>query len=176
MTPFQALLKGLGHLWFPIDISVFSSGQSEHQLAIKDLNKGCGWFLNFYGSSDFPLTWVYFLPVKANTIWLYSVKKVILFPVPSRDVTNQSLPGRELLNYSRPGRVWLVTSRLGTGKTQCCGYGIRDPVPFWPLDLDLGSRIPNPYFWELSDNFFGKKFCNSLKTGPNFFCNISKIK
>ena len=42
---------------------------------------------------------------------------------------------------------------------------IRDPVPIWPLDQgsglgflripDLGtrSRIPNPYFWELSDNF-----------------------
>ncbi len=44
---------------------------------------------------------------------------------------------------------------------------IRDPVPFWPLDPgsaigffwipDLGSRIPNPYVWELSDNFLGKK-------------------
>jgi hypothetical protein len=42
---------------------------------------------------------------------------VIVFPVPSRDVTSQTLAGRELLNYSRPGRVWLVTSRLGTGKT-----------------------------------------------------------
>jgi hypothetical protein len=32
-----------------------------------------------------------------------------------------------------------------------------------------GSRIPNPYFLELSDKFLGKKFYNSLKTGPNFF-------
>ncbi len=46
-----------------------------------------------------------------------TVKKVIVFPVPSRDVTNQTLPGRELLTYSRPGRVWLVTTRLGTGKS-----------------------------------------------------------
>ena len=46
----------------------------------------------------------------------YTVKKVIDFPVPSREVTNQTLPGRELFNYSRPGRVWLVTSRLGTEK------------------------------------------------------------
>jgi hypothetical protein len=45
------------------------------------------------------------------------LKKVIVFPVPSRDVINQTLPGQELLNYSRPGRVWIVTSRLGTGKT-----------------------------------------------------------
>ncbi len=46
----------------------------------------------------------------------HTVKKVIVFPVPSRDVINQTLPGRELLIYSS-GRVWLVTSRLGTGKT-----------------------------------------------------------
>jgi hypothetical protein len=56
----------------------------------------------------------------------YTVKKVIVFPVPSRDVTNQTLPGREKFNYSRPGRFWLVTSRQGTGKTitfflQCGG-------------------------------------------------------
>jgi hypothetical protein len=56
---------------------------------------------------------------------------------------------------------------------------IRDPVPFWPLDPgsgigfsripDLGSRIPNPYFRELNDNFLGKKLNNSLKIVPNFF-------
>jgi hypothetical protein len=43
-------------------------------------------------------------------------KRVYCFPVPSRDLTYQTLPWREKLNYSRPGRVWLVTSRLGTGK------------------------------------------------------------
>jgi hypothetical protein len=42
----------------------------------------------------------------------HTVKKVIVFPVPSRDVTNQTFPDQELLNYSLPGRVWLVTSRL----------------------------------------------------------------
>ncbi len=42
---------------------------------------------------------------------------------------------------------------------------------------DLGSRIPNPYFWELSDNILGKKFYNYLKIGPNFFLRhfINKI-
>jgi hypothetical protein len=35
----------------------------------------------------------------------YTVKKVAHFPLPSRDVTNQTLPGRELFNYSRLGRV-----------------------------------------------------------------------
>ncbi len=63
---------------------------------------------------------------------------------------------------------------------------IRDPVPFWPLDPgsgigffripDLGSRIPNPYFWELCDNFLGKKFYNSLKIGPNVFLQHFKTK
>ncbi len=44
----------------------------------------------------------------------YTVQKVIVFPIPSQNVTNQTLPGRKLLNYSWPGRFWLVTSRLGT--------------------------------------------------------------
>jgi hypothetical protein len=43
------------------------------------------------------------------------VKKVSDLPVPSRDVTNQTLPGRVQLNYSWPGIVWLVTS-AGDGK------------------------------------------------------------
>jgi hypothetical protein len=70
--------------------------------------------------------------------------------------------------------------------TQCCGFGsgIRYSVPFWPRDPewvffripDLGSRIPNPYFLELSDNFLGKKFYNSLKIGPNFFLQHFKNK
>ncbi len=57
---------------------------------------------------------------------------------------------------------------------QCCGSGsgIRHPLPFWPLDP--GSRIPNPYFLELSDNFLGKKLYNFLKIGPNFFLRIKK--
>ncbi len=57
---------------------------------------------------------------------------------------------------------------------RCCltpGSGIRNR--FFP---DAWSRIPNPYFWELCDNFLGKKFYNSLKICPNFFFNISKIK
>ncbi len=68
---------------------------------------------------------------------------------------------------------------------------IGDPVPFWPLDpgsgigffpgsriSDPGSRIPNPYFWKLSDNFLGKKFYNFLKIGLNwnFFLQHFKNK
>jgi hypothetical protein len=37
---------------------------------------------------------------------------------------------------------------------------------------DLGSRIPTSYFLELSNKFLGKKFYNSLKTGPNFVFSI----
>ncbi len=65
-------------------------------------------------------------------------------------------------------------------------FRIRDPVPFWHLDLDpgsgkgffpdLGSRIPTPYFLELIAKFLGKKFYNSLKAGPNFFLQHLKNK
>ncbi len=41
------------------------------------------------------------------------------------------------------------------------GSGIRKR--FFP---DPRSRIPNPYFWELSDSFSSKKFYNSMKSGP----------
>jgi hypothetical protein len=52
---------------------------------------------------------------------------------------------------------------------------IRDPVPFWSLDPGSGIgffRIPNPYFWQLTDNFLGKMFKNSLKIDPNFFLQL----
>jgi hypothetical protein len=68
------------------------------------------------------------LTTKFGTKTSYTVKKVSGFPVPSRDVIDQTLPGQELLNYSYPGRVWFVTSRLGTGKplnffySVCCPF------------------------------------------------------
>jgi hypothetical protein len=46
---------------------------------------------------------------------LCTVKKVIVFPVPSRDDT--SLPGNNLIITGLGEIAWLVTSRLGTGKT-----------------------------------------------------------
>ncbi len=58
----------------------------------------------------------------------------------------------------------------------------RDPVPFWPLDPGSGrgfsgSRIPNPYFWELNDNFLGKNFyIHFFLNWPNFFLHQFKIK
>jgi hypothetical protein len=63
--------------------------------------------------------------------------------------------------------IWLVVLRIR----------IRDPVPFWLLDPgswilnrffpDTRSRIlVHPYFWELNDNFLGKKLYNSLLIDP----------
>ncbi len=77
------------------------------------------------------------------------------------------------------------SSRKGTGSGETVlRIRVWDPVPFWPLDqvsgircpfwpLDPGSEIglfqipdhgwiPNPYFWELSHSFWGKKYYNSL--------------
>ncbi len=47
----------------------------------------------------------------------------------------------------------------GSGAFLTPRSGIRNR--FFP---DPGSRIPNPYFWEFIDNFWGKKFYNSFKT------------
>jgi hypothetical protein len=49
------------------------------------------------------------------------------------------------------------------------GSGIRNRFFSGSRISDPGSRIPTPYFLKLSDKFLGKKFYNSLKTGPNFF-------
>jgi hypothetical protein len=61
---------------------------------------------------------------RSVTTLLYTVKKGNNFPVPSRDVTNETLSGRELFNYSRPDRVWFVTSQLGTGKSLTFFYSV----------------------------------------------------
>ncbi len=65
---------------------------------------------------------------------------------------------------------------------------IREPVPSWPLDPDpgsgigfyripyLGSRILNPYFWEVSDKVLGKRFYNSWRKAQNFFLQHLKNK
>ena len=60
---------------------------------------------------------------------------------------------------------------------------VADPDPGSGAFLTLGpgkafsgSRIPTPYFVELSDKFLGKKFYNSLKTDPNFFLQLFKNK
>ncbi len=59
----------------------------------------------------------------------------------------------------------------GSGAFLTPGSGIRNM-----FFADPGSRIPNPYFWELSENFLSKNFNNSLKIGPNFFLQHFKNK
>ncbi len=59
----------------------------------------------------------------------------------------------------------------GSGAFLTRGSGIRNPEQVFSE-----SRIPNPFFWELSDNFLGKKFYNSLKIGPHFFLQHFKTK
>jgi hypothetical protein len=74
-------------------------------------------------------------------------------------------------------------SRIRNTSCQCSGSGIRcflTPGPGSGIGFfripDLGSRIPTPYFLELSDKLLGKKFYNSLKTGPNCFLQHLRIK
>jgi hypothetical protein len=51
----------------------------------------------------------------------------------------------------------------GYGAIWTPGSGIRNK--FFP---DPGSRIPNPYFCELSDKFLGKSILKSFVNGLNF--------
>ncbi len=87
----------------------------------------------------------------------YTVKKVSDIPVPSRDVTCQTLPGREYSFYYRPGRVWLVTSRLGTGMSLTFFYSVGDffdilncfPLGYTLLKLtrDWSTRVSFYSLW-----------------------------
>ncbi len=49
-----------------------------------------------------PRNLIFLRPKKRSNSYTLK-KKVDDFPVPSRDVTNQTVSGREKLNYSRPG-------------------------------------------------------------------------
>ncbi len=73
-----------------------------------------------------------------------------------------------------------VTTVSNCSHIQCCRSwsGIRclsGSVIYFLMES--GSRIPGtqPYFEELSDNFLGKKYFNSLSVDSNFFCTYSKI-
>ncbi len=125
-------------------------------------------------------------------------KKVSDFPVPSRDVTNQTLPGRESFYYSRPGRVWLVTPWLGTVKflpfftvwllpsfvVQDTGFFI-GPTPSHEMKLAgwnnitgifLFTQLPQSnLFYHLHAGLFDafSLSCLSFPTGE-FFCKLSR--
>jgi hypothetical protein len=59
-------------------------------------------------------------------------------------------------------------------------FWVKSSIILWNLAqiffLSSSKIRKNSYFWELSGNFLGKKFHNSLKFGPNFFLSSSKIK
>jgi hypothetical protein len=55
----------------------------------------------------------------ADLAFIHRKKKLINFPVPSRDVTDQTLPGQ------KKGRVWSVTSRLGKMKIDKLFYSVQ---------------------------------------------------
>ncbi len=105
--------------------------------------------------------------------------------------------GRSGVPGSRPGRGWRQPTTFGcsslsmmstctTASTkvihrpfyclffwvllQCCRSGSL----FDPWVQDLGSLIPNPYFWKLSDNFWIKSKYASL--GSNIFLHLFKNK
>jgi|688.fasta_scaffold508874_1 hypothetical protein len=69
----------------------------------------------------------------------------MVFSVPSRDITNQTLPDRERFNYSQPGRVWLVTltSRLGMGKTITftIGHSVKSVIRIFPYKATTSQVI-----------------------------------
>jgi hypothetical protein len=59
----------------------------------------------------------------------YTVKKVINFPVPSRDVTYQTLPGREYFNYIPPRESLVSDIPAGHGKiSKLCFYNVESPL------------------------------------------------
>ncbi len=102
--------------------------------------------------------------VKKHNLYGCTVKKINYFPVPSRDVTDQTLPGREKFNYSRPGRVWPVTSRLGTGKWQTFFYSVDS---LWKAQL--WNKECEPKGWNLDDNAQRRADC---RIGQNEFNNV----
>ncbi len=82
------------------------------------------------------------------------------FPVPSRDVTNQTLPGREKFNYSRPGRLWSVTSRypvqgdfgqwhpgIPSRETLVSDIPVSRPGRLWSVTSRLRTGKPLTFFY-----------------------------
>jgi hypothetical protein len=72
-----------------------------------------------------------------------TLKKVSDFPVPSRDVTNQTWPG--IIKLFLPGTVWFVTFRPETGKlvTFFTVYEIMDAIGRGRDDVGKGCVLDN---------------------------------
>ncbi len=122
--------------------------------------------------------------VKGPEQWVFCCKKStrtkssrheIPPPLPSQQQFKKFKVGTKILPY------FSLFSHFAHNLKTVLRIRIQDPVPFWPLDPGSGigfSRIPypKPICLRAQWKFFGKKFNNSLKIGPNSFFSISKIK
>ncbi len=97
-----------------------------------------------------------------NFFYIYTVKKVVDFPVHSRDVSNQTLPNREKFTYSRPERVSTVSDiPAGDGKLITFVYSVfsrwRLLSPQLETLLDLASYLnrQKSHFCILFSNSYG---------------------
>jgi hypothetical protein len=61
---------------------------------------------------------------KAIALYIHCKKKVGGFPVPSGDVTYQTLPGGEYFDYSRPGESLVSDVPAGEGKITDLFYSV----------------------------------------------------
>ncbi len=92
--------------WFPLNLrccnAVFSSPKHciQHRTSAIFLSKQTAGLLHTICTTV--LHYITLLQLQ------YTVKKVSDFPVPSRDVTYQTLPGRELLNFVSPWSLHLL--------------------------------------------------------------------
>ncbi len=89
-----------------------------------------------------------------------------------RHAQHGGLPGaaRSVHHVRTSGRPF-KTAKSKSTQNQCCGSGSVIRCIFDPW-----TRIPNPYFLELSDKFLGKSSIILWKLGQIFFFSISKIK
>jgi hypothetical protein len=112
-------------------------------------------------------------PCKKKSINSHRPTSADILSVPNRNII---LRHAVWLNFHLVLRIWIRDPGSGAFLTpgsrvrNCFFSGSRIPNPW--------SRIPdpNPHFWELTDNFLGKKFYNSLKISPIFFLHHFKNK
>ncbi len=121
---------------------------------------------HYYGNNDYRLTGKILRPTRPPAIQLLSDPCTPLPQWGFRSSLGLSLPPFPTSSYHATTTVSVADLDPGSGIRCLFDPWIRDPGSKWVFS---GSRIPRPYFEELFDNFFGKKFYNSLKIGPNFF-------
>ncbi len=145
-------------------------------------NKFKQFFACFYCSS------FYFLVYFSRILWCSSPSSPCWRPSYPPSSSGERLQNTQGLIFT-PVTIFLanaVDPDPGPNQTivtlkQCCGSGSGafltpgSGIGFFRI-LDLGSPIPNPYFWELTGNFLGKKCYNSLKIGQKFFLQHFKTK